>query len=105
MVAAGEINQNTAKTVLGEMFESGEERRSDRGRARAAPDLGQRGDRRAGAAGAGGQPEGAVQAYLAGKETLAKWLFGQVMRAASGQANPQVMQGELERQLSELREG
>jgi hypothetical protein len=28
-----------------------------------------------------------------------------VMRAAGGQANPQVLQGELERQLRELREG
>jgi len=46
-----------------------------------------------------------VQAYLGGKETLSKWLFGQVMRAARGQANPQVLQGELERQLTELSKG
>jgi aspartyl-tRNA(Asn)/glutamyl-tRNA(Gln) amidotransferase subunit B len=46
-----------------------------------------------------------VQAYLGGKETLSKWLFGQVMRAARGQANPQVLQGELERQLGERRKG
>jgi aspartyl-tRNA(Asn)/glutamyl-tRNA(Gln) amidotransferase subunit B len=46
-----------------------------------------------------------VQAYLDGKETLSKWLFGQVMRAARGQANPQVLQGELDRQLRALRQG
>ena len=39
-----------------------------------------------------------------GKDTIAKWLFGQVMRAAKGQANPQVVQAELDHQLDELRE-
>jgi aspartyl-tRNA(Asn)/glutamyl-tRNA(Gln) amidotransferase subunit B len=38
--------------------------------------------------------------YLAGKETLSNWFFGQVMRAAQGQANPQVLRAELERQLA-----
>jgi aspartyl-tRNA(Asn)/glutamyl-tRNA(Gln) amidotransferase subunit B len=42
--------------------------------------------------------------YLKGKETLANWFFGQVMRRAHGQANPQVLQAELERQLSVLKE-
>jgi Asp-tRNA(Asn)/Glu-tRNA(Gln) amidotransferase B subunit len=40
-----------------------------------------------------------VEAYLAGKETIAKWFFGQVMRLARGQANPQVVQQELDRHL------
>jgi len=39
--------------------------------------------------------------YQAGKETLANWFFGQTMRAAQGQANPQVLQEELEKQLQE----
>jgi len=39
-----------------------------------------------------------------GKDSIARWLFGQVMRAAKGQANPQVIQRELERQLSALRQ-
>lgn len=42
--------------------------------------------------------------YLAGKETLANWFFGQVMRSAGGQANPQVLRTELERQLAESRQ-
>jgi aspartyl-tRNA(Asn)/glutamyl-tRNA(Gln) amidotransferase subunit B len=44
-----------------------------------------------------------LTSYYAGKETVAKWLFGQVMRLARGQANPQVIQQELDRQLAERR--
>jgi aspartyl-tRNA(Asn)/glutamyl-tRNA(Gln) amidotransferase subunit B len=40
-----------------------------------------------------------TQFYRAGKETIANWLFGQVMRSAGGQANPQVVKNELMRQL------
>jgi aspartyl-tRNA(Asn)/glutamyl-tRNA(Gln) amidotransferase subunit B len=102
MVERGEINLNTAKTVLGEMFQT----------ARAAEDIvAERGlrqisdvrlisdlvkqvlDR---------NPE-QVAAYLGGKESLSRWLFGQVMRLTQGQANPQVVQQELERQLAELK--
>ncbi len=41
--------------------------------------------------------------FLAGKETLSNWFFGQVMKAARGQANPQVLRAELERQLKALK--
>ncbi len=37
--------------------------------------------------------------YRAGKDTVANWLFGQVMHAARGKANPQVVRTELLRQL------
>jgi aspartyl-tRNA(Asn)/glutamyl-tRNA(Gln) amidotransferase subunit B len=40
-----------------------------------------------------------VASFKAGKETVANWLFGQVMRKAAGKANPQVVRAELERQL------
>lgn len=43
-----------------------------------------------------------VRLYQAGKETLSRWFFGQVMRRAGGQANPQAVQAELERQLRQL---
>ncbi len=43
-----------------------------------------------------------VKAYQAGKETLANWLFGQVMRQAGGKADPQMVRTELENQLKEL---
>jgi len=42
-----------------------------------------------------------VEAYLAGRSQVAQWLFGQVMRAASGQANPQVVKAELSQQLEQ----
>jgi aspartyl-tRNA(Asn)/glutamyl-tRNA(Gln) amidotransferase subunit B len=45
-----------------------------------------------------------VEQYVHGKDSIARWLFGQVMRMAKGQANPQVVQRELDRQLSALRE-
>jgi aspartyl-tRNA(Asn)/glutamyl-tRNA(Gln) amidotransferase subunit B len=38
--------------------------------------------------------------YLGGKETLANWFFGQVMRSAGGKANPAVLKSELEKQLN-----
>ncbi|PIV26659.1 MAG: Asp-tRNA(Asn)/Glu-tRNA(Gln) amidotransferase GatCAB subunit B, partial [Anaerolineae bacterium CG03_land_8_20_14_0_80_58_20] len=41
----------------------------------------------------------AAESYRSGKETALNWLFGQVMKKAAGKANPQVVRGELERQL------
>ena len=103
MVGRGEINQNTAKTVLVEMFSSG------RGPAEiiAGRSLGQISD-----AGLIAEmvkrvlaenPE-QVASYLKGKQTVERWLFGQVMRLARGQANPQVIQAELEKQLGALKQ-
>jgi len=34
---------------------------------------------------------------------VANWFYGQVMRAARGRANPQVVQEELQRQLKALK--
>ncbi|MCC6147383.1 MAG: Asp-tRNA(Asn)/Glu-tRNA(Gln) amidotransferase subunit GatB [Anaerolineaceae bacterium] len=47
----------------------------------------------------------ALENYLAGKETLENWFFGQVMRAAGRQANPQVVRAELQRALQTARTG
>lgn len=44
-----------------------------------------------------------VDHYLAGKETLSQWFFGQVMRQAKGQANPQIVRDTLQRQLDILK--
>ena len=41
-----------------------------------------------------------VAAYLEGKETISRWLFGQVMRLAQGQANPGKLQSILEESCS-----
>ena len=99
MVSRGEINQNTGKVVLGEMFQSGrspEEIIASKG-------LRQISDSES-LAGLVQQvldenPD-QVASYLGGKENLRRWLFGQVMRSARGQANPQVLEQELDRQLA-----
>ncbi|MEJ2598437.1 MAG: Asp-tRNA(Asn)/Glu-tRNA(Gln) amidotransferase subunit GatB [Anaerolineales bacterium] len=103
MVGRGEINQNIAKTILEEMFTSGKP---------AAAIAAERGLHQI-------SDEGAISAlvqqvlaenseqvavYLTGKETVARWLFGQVMRLAKGQGNPQVIRKELERQLAEMKD-
>jgi aspartyl-tRNA(Asn)/glutamyl-tRNA(Gln) amidotransferase subunit B len=103
MVSRGEINQNTAKTVLGEMFSSGkpaEEIVAEGGYKqitdrefiadlveqviRANPDQ--------------------VAEYMDGKEAIRHWLFGQAMRMAQERANPQMLNTELDRQLAALRQ-
>ena len=102
MVESGEINQNTAKAVLAEMFTTGkpaDEIVSERG-------LQQISDSAFIAELVNqvitGNPE-QVEEYIKGKDSIARWLFGQVMRTAKAQANPQVIQRELDKQLSELR--
>jgi aspartyl-tRNA(Asn)/glutamyl-tRNA(Gln) amidotransferase subunit B len=40
-----------------------------------------------------------VSDYLGGKETILKWLLGQVMRATRGQANPQMAAAALQAAL------
>ena len=96
----GVINQNTAKAVLAEMFESGKpasrivEARglrqisdSDQITTIVAEVLVENADQ--------------LEEYLNGKEGLFNWFFGQVMRATKGKANPQVVREELQRQLAD----
>lgn len=103
MVSEGVINQNTAKAVLAEMFESG-------ARARdivAARGLGQisDGNEIAGlVAGVLSEHPSQVSAYLNGKASLMNWLFGQVMRGAGGRANPRLVWEALVEQLATLRD-
>ncbi|MDD5466711.1 MAG: Asp-tRNA(Asn)/Glu-tRNA(Gln) amidotransferase subunit GatB [Anaerolineales bacterium] len=103
MIASGAINQSTGKAVLAEMFHSGRP---------AAEIVAERGLEQISDQGKiaslvretlEAHPQ-QVKAYLNGKETVARWFFGQVMRAAQGQANPQVVQAELEGQLQRLKE-
>ena len=44
-----------------------------------------------------------VNDYLQGKETISNWLFGQVMRAAGGKANPQMVKRILQENLDKRR--
>ena len=102
MAVRQEINQNTAKSVLAEMFDSGltAEEIVTRYSLRQVSDFDQ-------IAAAVRQVlidnQEQVADYLAGKETLLNWFFGQAMRVAGGRANPQFLRQELERQLKSLK--
>ena len=102
LLAKGDINQITAKMVLQEMFDTGNSAQkivsnqgllqisdSDRIAELVKQVLAENPDQ--------------VNEYLGGKDGIVNWLFGQVMRAAREQANPQVVKAELERQLVEMR--
>ncbi len=102
-VERGEINNNTGKAVLAEMLQT----RKSAPEIIAASGLLQISDTEAVAelvAEVLDQNPDQVSAYLEGKTTVSRWLFGQVMRAAQGRANPQVVQQELERQLDGRRQ-
>jgi aspartyl-tRNA(Asn)/glutamyl-tRNA(Gln) amidotransferase subunit B len=98
MIADGQINQNTAKAVLVEMFESGK----PAAEIVSAQGLNQVSDvdmithmvieTLA-------ENPGEVTSYRAGKTNVANFLFGQVMRKTGGKANPQVVRAELEKHL------
>lgn len=101
LVSQGEINQNTAKNVLAEMFTTGKP---------AEAIVNARGLRQISDAEAIREvvakvlqenPE-QVADYLGGKEAILKWLFGQVMRAARGKANPQIVERELRHELQQI---
>ncbi|GAB4523144.1 MAG: Asp-tRNA(Asn)/Glu-tRNA(Gln) amidotransferase subunit GatB [Anaerolineales bacterium] len=100
MVTAGEINQNTGREVLAEMFTSGLSapeivaqhgltQISDEARLRPAV-----------VAILEAYPQ-QVSAYLNGKEGLFHWLFGQVMQSTGGQANPQVVRRVLQDEIKQ----
>jgi aspartyl-tRNA(Asn)/glutamyl-tRNA(Gln) amidotransferase subunit B len=102
MVFRGQINNTTAKSVLSEMFMTGrtpqvivEEQnlRQVSDSAIISQQVSQVLEQ---------HPE-QVAAYFTGRETIARWLFGEVMRSASGKANPQVVKEELYRQLEDRR--
>jgi len=98
MIQQGTINQSTGKAVLAEMFLAGK----TAAQIVAQGDLEQISDVQSIAALVQSvlqdHPD-QVNSYLAGKQSVARWLFGQVMRRAGGRANPQVVQQELDRLL------
>jgi aspartyl-tRNA(Asn)/glutamyl-tRNA(Gln) amidotransferase subunit B len=104
VLASGAINNTTAKTILAEMFSTGQPAEA----IIAAQNLQQISDSSLIALLVSqvlAENPDQVASYHSGKETVARWLFGQVMRLAKGQANPHVLQAELDRQLSQLRAG
>jgi aspartyl-tRNA(Asn)/glutamyl-tRNA(Gln) amidotransferase subunit B len=96
--AGGKVNLNSAKKVLDEMLRSGK---------RAGDVIRELGLEQVSEAGfveplvrqvLEAYPD-EMEKYLAGKETLANWFYGQVMREAKGKANPAMLKAELEKQL------
>jgi len=98
LVAGGEINQATGKTVLAEMFESG------RGAAEIVESKGLKqvsdeGLIREIVKQVLDENPKEVESYRGGKTGVANFLFGAAMKKAAGKANPQVVRAELEKQL------
>ncbi len=101
-VAQGAINNTTAKLILAEMFATGKPAEA----IIAAQGLQQISDQdqiSSLVAQVLDENPTQVASYLNGKDAVSRWLFGQAMRLAKGQANPQVLQSELDRQLTHLR--
>lgn len=101
MIAAGQINQNTGKAVLAEIFATGK----PAAEIVSAQGLAQVSDQDTIAhlvtRVLTGYPA-ETASYKAGKTNVVNFLFGQVMRAAGGKANPQVIRAELEKQLNKV---
>ena len=98
----GEINLPTAKAVLSEMLSSGQ----SAGQIIAMRGLQQISDGNFIAtlvAQVLAENPQEIASYLSGKENLANWFFGQVMRQAGGKANPAMLRDELKRQLHTLK--
>jgi aspartyl-tRNA(Asn)/glutamyl-tRNA(Gln) amidotransferase subunit B len=94
----GEITTATAKSILTTMLEKG----GSAGDLIHAGGLQQTSDRDLIAslvARSLQENPGEVEIFRNGKENIANWFFGQVMRMAGGKANPQVVREELARQL------
>jgi aspartyl-tRNA(Asn)/glutamyl-tRNA(Gln) amidotransferase subunit B len=103
LVDAGTLNQNSAKTVLGEMFATGGQPDAivkAKGLAQISDN-----DRLAEVvAQVLADNAGQVATYLAGKEGVYQWLMGQVMRATRGRAAPDVVRQLLSSALDRVRE-
>ncbi len=96
------INQNTAKSVLEMMLQTGRNANaiiSDQG-------LEQLSDRELISdliSNVIQENPDQIKAYLNGKETLENWFFGQAMRATKGKANPDVIKAVLKERLENLK--
>jgi aspartyl-tRNA(Asn)/glutamyl-tRNA(Gln) amidotransferase subunit B len=101
LLQEGVINRPTAKDVLATMFRTGQpaaEIIEERGLARIGNED-QLGDIVTGVL---EQHPGPVQQYLDGKETVLRFLVGQVMRATKGTADPQLAAQILKEQLNAM---
>ncbi|MFZ5808445.1 MAG: Asp-tRNA(Asn)/Glu-tRNA(Gln) amidotransferase subunit GatB [Chloroflexota bacterium] len=103
LLQKGVINQMTAKSVLAEMFGTGK-RAEEVIRAGGLEQVSDHQQIAEWVRQVCDENPAQVSAYLKGKETIAQWLFGQVMRRAGGKANPQVVRQVLADYLRQVRE-
>ena len=98
LLAAGELNPAGARTVLAELFAKGG--KPDKIiKSRGLKQVSDPKQLRAWVQEVlDGHPDQVV-AYLGGKAAVLNWLFGQVVKASGGKANPGKLRGELEKQL------
>ncbi len=102
LVEEGTISHNAAKEALADMFATGQSPQA----IVAEKGLAQISDREALASVVSavlGNNQEQVMAYLEGKEQLAGWFVGQVMRQTRGKANPQLVQELVAEQLEQKR--
>lgn len=97
-VHEGKINQSTGKLVLIELLQAGgsAEKIIEKKGLQQVSDSSEIGRLVADVLSAN---PGEVEKFQSGKRSVEQWLFGQVMRAAGGKANPAVIREELSRQL------
>ncbi len=99
IVSEGQINQSSAREVLGEMFASGKSA-AEIVEARGLKQVSDEAFIAELVSQALRENPNEVASYKAGKTGVANFLFGQVMKKAAGRANPQVVRSELEKQLA-----
>ncbi len=97
-IEVGTINQPTAKAVLETMLKTGQNP-ADIIREQGLEQVSDKNQITEMVAAVLRDNPDQLAAYLAGKETLSNWFFGQVMRATQGKVNPQLLRQELQRQL------
>lgn len=97
------INLNTARLVLEEMLASGRSA-EDIIREKGLTQIDDRSSLRRMIAETLAEHPCEIESYLAGKETLANWFFGQLMRKTRGQASPAIAQSLLAEALQQLKE-
>ncbi|MBI3177391.1 MAG: Asp-tRNA(Asn)/Glu-tRNA(Gln) amidotransferase subunit GatB [Chloroflexi bacterium] len=102
LVGSGIINNNTGKAVLAEMFGAGQ-RAEEIVQAKGLAQVSDEGAIAAAVAKVIADNPDQLALYLGGKEAVARWFFGQVMRGMGGKSNPAVVQKALDEKLAVLK--
>ncbi len=102
LVRNGIINNNTGKAVLAEMFGAGQSA-EEIVQAKGLAQVSDEGAIAAVVARVIADNPDQLALYLGGKDTVARWFFGQVMRGTGGKSNPAVVQKVLDEKLGELK--